>query len=187
MIDAEFLDAAIRVLDACRRRGLLVATAESCTGGTRRRGAHRNSRLLGCFRSRFRHLFECRQGGDAGSAVRGPRPAWCREPRNRRGDGDRRLGIVAGRYRRRHYGHRRPRGRERGKAGGAGAFCMRIARGRSPAPGKALWRCRSRRGAPSCGCRGAGDAGEFGNRASVMMKLCAAGAKALGAHDASAA
>jgi nicotinamide-nucleotide amidase len=26
-------DGAVRVLDACRRRGLLVATAESCTGG----------------------------------------------------------------------------------------------------------------------------------------------------------
>jgi nicotinamide-nucleotide amidase len=33
MIDAALLDAAIRVLDACRRHGLLVATAESCTGG----------------------------------------------------------------------------------------------------------------------------------------------------------
>ena len=33
MIDAALLDAATRVLDACRRRGLLVATAESCTGG----------------------------------------------------------------------------------------------------------------------------------------------------------
>ena len=33
MIDAEILNAATRVLDACRRRGLLVATAESCTGG----------------------------------------------------------------------------------------------------------------------------------------------------------
>ena len=33
MIDAALLDVATRVLDACRRRGLLVATAESCTGG----------------------------------------------------------------------------------------------------------------------------------------------------------
>jgi nicotinamide-nucleotide amidase len=33
MIDAALLDAATRVLDACRRRGLLVAAAESCTGG----------------------------------------------------------------------------------------------------------------------------------------------------------
>jgi nicotinamide-nucleotide amidase len=33
MIDTAVLDAANRVLHACRRRSLLVATAESCTGG----------------------------------------------------------------------------------------------------------------------------------------------------------
>ena len=33
MIDASLRAAAIRVLDLCRARGLLVATAESCTGG----------------------------------------------------------------------------------------------------------------------------------------------------------
>jgi nicotinamide-nucleotide amidase len=33
MIDAETRAAAVRVLDACRARGLTVATAESCTGG----------------------------------------------------------------------------------------------------------------------------------------------------------
>ena len=33
MIDAELRAAATRVLDACRARGLKVATAESCTGG----------------------------------------------------------------------------------------------------------------------------------------------------------
>jgi len=33
MSDAEITAAAVRVLDACRARGLKVATAESCTGG----------------------------------------------------------------------------------------------------------------------------------------------------------
>jgi nicotinamide-nucleotide amidase len=33
MIDDAIRDAAVRVLDACRLRGLTVATAESCTGG----------------------------------------------------------------------------------------------------------------------------------------------------------
>ncbi len=33
MIDAKLRAAAKRVLDACRARGLRVATAESCTGG----------------------------------------------------------------------------------------------------------------------------------------------------------
>ncbi len=33
MIDEEMRDAAARVLDACRRHGLKVATGESCTGG----------------------------------------------------------------------------------------------------------------------------------------------------------
>jgi nicotinamide-nucleotide amidase len=33
MTDDTIRDAAARVLDACRRRGLKVATAESCTGG----------------------------------------------------------------------------------------------------------------------------------------------------------
>jgi nicotinamide-nucleotide amidase len=33
MIEHELRAAAVRVLDCCRRRGLTVATAESCTGG----------------------------------------------------------------------------------------------------------------------------------------------------------
>ena len=33
MIDAATHDAAVRLLDTCRTRGLTVATAESCTGG----------------------------------------------------------------------------------------------------------------------------------------------------------
>ncbi|MGA2125709.1 MAG: CinA family protein [Xanthobacteraceae bacterium] len=33
MIDERMREAAVRVLDACRRRGLTIATAESCTGG----------------------------------------------------------------------------------------------------------------------------------------------------------
>ncbi|HXN44463.1 MAG TPA: nicotinamide-nucleotide amidohydrolase family protein, partial [Xanthobacteraceae bacterium] len=33
MIDEELRDAARRVLDACRTRGLKLAVAESCTGG----------------------------------------------------------------------------------------------------------------------------------------------------------
>ena len=33
MLDPEIHDAARRVLDLCRARGLMVATAESCTGG----------------------------------------------------------------------------------------------------------------------------------------------------------
>jgi len=33
MIDDAIRDAAARVLDACRTRGLILATAESCTGG----------------------------------------------------------------------------------------------------------------------------------------------------------
>ncbi len=33
MLDPDHLAAAARLLDACRRRGALLATAESCTGG----------------------------------------------------------------------------------------------------------------------------------------------------------
>jgi len=33
MIDESMREAAVRVLDACRRRGLTIATATSCTGG----------------------------------------------------------------------------------------------------------------------------------------------------------
>lgn len=33
MIDGAMREAAVRVLDACRRRGLTIATGESCTGG----------------------------------------------------------------------------------------------------------------------------------------------------------
>ena len=33
MLDPSILDQATAVLDACRARGLMLATAESCTGG----------------------------------------------------------------------------------------------------------------------------------------------------------
>ncbi len=33
MLTPEILDAAATLLDACRTRGVLLATAESCTGG----------------------------------------------------------------------------------------------------------------------------------------------------------
>ena len=42
-----------------------IATAESCTGGLRRRGAHRHRRRLGRLRPRLRHLLQPGQGRDA--------------------------------------------------------------------------------------------------------------------------
>ena len=65
MIDQLFFNQAAGVLAACRAKGLVVATAESCTGGLCRRGLDRRAGLVGRGRARLRHLFEPGQDRDA--------------------------------------------------------------------------------------------------------------------------
>ena len=77
MFDHEMRDAAERVLHACRKRGLKLATAESCTGmAWCRRDADGDLGLVGRCRARLCDLRQRGQARDAGRVVGCPAGPW---------------------------------------------------------------------------------------------------------------
>ncbi len=65
MFDLVVLEAAEHLLEVCKRKGLTVATAESCTGGLVAGAISAISGSSDGARPRLRHLFQRRQGADA--------------------------------------------------------------------------------------------------------------------------
>ena len=153
---------AARLLDTCRARGLIVATAKSCTGGL---VAAALTDIAGSSDVVDRGFVT--YSNDAKSEMLGVPPgliaqfgAVSRE--TARGHGGRRARPVAGGPGGGDHRHRRPRRRHRRQAGRPRPFRRRTARRPPTAPRRAVRRHRPRRGAPGFGGGGAGHASGAG-------------------------
>ena len=145
------------VLDACRARGIMLATAESCTGGmiaAALTDIAGSSDVVDRGFVTYSNEAKMEMIGVAGATLAGIRRGIARD---RAGDGGRRAGAVARRHRAVGHRHRRAGRRFAGKAGRAGVVRTGHA---GPRPGRrtqAVRGPRPRLHPPGIGADGAAD------------------------------
>ncbi len=152
MLDEDIVKAAGRLLDICKRKNLLIATAESCTAGLVAGTLTEVPGTSSILDRGFITLFERGQARNAWRLARHSCQTWRGQPRNRRGHGDRRARSFArasGGVGDRYCG---TRWRQRSKAGWVGAFRGGLAQRQTGACRKAVPAMSGGRKCASCRC-----------------------------------